>query len=86
MLNLSGSNCLQARGRGNSERNLETEMCDLFLPSLLMRGKEEVSDSRVITCVLSPYFFLEAIVCEGLRGNKRSATVKALCWDILLSF
>ncbi|MDI3517586.1 MAG: hypothetical protein PWP09_1652, partial [Thermotogota bacterium] len=50
--------------------------------ALLMRAKEKASESRVITCVLSTYFFLEAIVCECFRGEKRSATVKALCWSI----
>ncbi|HCZ07324.1 MAG TPA: hypothetical protein DHV12_09415, partial [Thermotogae bacterium] len=58
---------------------LETEMCDLFLPSLLMREKKKAS--RVITCVLSSYFFLEAIVCECLRRDKRSATAKTSCWN-----
>ncbi|HCZ06152.1 MAG TPA: hypothetical protein DHV12_03290, partial [Thermotogae bacterium] len=30
----------------------------------------------------SSYFFLEVIVCECLRGEKRSTSVKALCWNI----
>ncbi|MDI3517080.1 MAG: hypothetical protein PWP37_870, partial [Thermotogota bacterium] len=50
--------------------------------ALLMRAKRKASESRVITCVLSSYFFLKVIVCECLRGDKQSATAKTSRWNI----
>ncbi|HCZ06380.1 MAG TPA: hypothetical protein DHV12_04475, partial [Thermotogae bacterium] len=44
------------------------------------------SESRGITCVLSPYFFLEVIVCECLRGGKRSTTAKTSRWNVPFIF
>ncbi|MDK2864626.1 MAG: hypothetical protein PWP37_818 [Thermotogota bacterium] len=51
----------------NAERNLETEMCDLFLPSLLMLAKRQANDSRVVTCLLiiSLYPFGDSKKREG---------------------
>ncbi|MDK2865237.1 MAG: hypothetical protein PWP37_1429 [Thermotogota bacterium] len=82
MSNLSGSNCLQARGRVNAEHNLETKMCDVSFPSVVTGCDRK---QRYFSCFFFPLFQREVfgVLRSAERALKQTIIEPHGCGEIL---